>query len=42
MRTWTRTLVAVPAGAGTIEHGHGASEAPFRLMLERKTAYAPS
>jgi imidazolonepropionase-like amidohydrolase len=34
--------LAVLAGADTIEHGYGASEATFRLMLERKTAYVPT
>jgi len=34
--------LAVLAGVDTIEHGYGASEATFRLMLERKTAYVPT
>jgi len=33
---------AVLAGADTIEHGYGASEATFRLMIERHTAYVPT
>ncbi|WP_308610051.1 amidohydrolase family protein [Massilia frigida] len=33
--------MAVPAGADTIEHGYGASEATLRLMAERKLAYVP-
>jgi imidazolonepropionase-like amidohydrolase len=33
---------AVLAGADTIEHGYGASEATFRLMVERHTAYVPT
>jgi imidazolonepropionase-like amidohydrolase len=34
--------LAVLAGVDTIEHGYGASEATFRLMLERHTAYVPT
>ena len=34
--------LAVLAGVDTIEHGYGASEATFRLMVERKTAYVPT
>lgn len=34
--------LAVLAGADTIEHGYGASEATFRLMKERGTAYIPT
>ncbi|MFB9245644.1 amidohydrolase family protein [Massilia antarctica] len=34
--------MAVLAGADTIEHGYGASEATFRLMVERKVAYVPT
>ncbi len=34
--------MAVLAGADTIEHGYGASEATFRLMKERGTAYIPT
>lgn len=34
--------MAVLAGADTIEHGYGASEATFRLMAERKVAYVPT
>ena len=34
--------MAVLAGADTIEHGYGASEATFRLMKERGTAYVPT
>lgn len=34
--------MAVLAGADTIEHGYGASEATFRLMAERHTAYVPT
>jgi imidazolonepropionase-like amidohydrolase len=34
--------LAVLAGVDTIEHGYGASEATFRLMLEHKTAYVPT
>lgn len=33
---------AVLAGADTIEHGYGATEATFRLMVERHTAYVPT
>lgn len=33
---------AVLAGADTIEHGYGASEATLRLMKERGTAYVPT
>lgn len=33
---------AVLAGVDTIEHGYGASEATFRLMLEHHTAYVPT
>jgi imidazolonepropionase-like amidohydrolase len=34
--------MAVLAGVDSIEHGYGASEATFRLMLERHTAYVPT
>lgn len=34
--------MAVLAGADTIEHGYGASEATFRLMAERGVAYVPT
>jgi len=34
--------MAVLAGADTIEHGYGASEATLRLMKERGTAYIPT
>jgi imidazolonepropionase-like amidohydrolase len=34
--------MAVLAGADSIEHGYGASEATFRLMVERHTAYVPT
>jgi imidazolonepropionase-like amidohydrolase len=34
--------LAVLAGVDTIEHGYGASEATFRLMLEHHTAYVPT
>ena len=34
--------MAVLAGVDTIEHGYGASEATFKLMLERHTAYVPT
>ncbi len=34
--------LAVLAGVDTIEYGYGASEATFRLMLERKVAYVPT
>ncbi len=34
--------MAVLAGVDTIEHGYGASEATFKLMVERKTAYVPT
>jgi imidazolonepropionase-like amidohydrolase len=34
--------LAVLAGVDTVEHGYGASEATFRLMLEHKTAYVPT
>jgi imidazolonepropionase-like amidohydrolase len=34
--------MAVQAGADTIEHGYGASEATFRLMAERGVAYIPT
>ncbi|QJE03436.1 amidohydrolase family protein [Massilia forsythiae] len=34
--------LAVLAGVDTIEHGYGASEATFRLMVERGTAYVPT
>lgn len=34
--------MATLAGADTIEHGYGASEATFRLMAERKVAYIPT
>jgi imidazolonepropionase-like amidohydrolase len=33
---------AVLAGVDTIEHGYGASEATFRLMVEKRTAYVPT
>ncbi len=33
---------AVLAGADTIEHGYGGSEATFKLMAERKVAYFPT
>lgn len=33
---------AVLAGADSIEHGYGGSEATFRLMAERKVAYFPT
>lgn len=33
---------AVTAGADTIEHGYGASEATFRLMKAKGTAYVPT
>jgi imidazolonepropionase-like amidohydrolase len=33
---------AVAAGVDTIEHGYGASEATFRLMKARGTAYIPT
>ncbi len=36
------TRMAVLAGADTIEHGYGISEATFRLMAERGTAYVPT
>jgi imidazolonepropionase-like amidohydrolase len=36
------TRMAVLAGADTIEHGYGISEATFRLMAERGTAYIPT
>jgi imidazolonepropionase-like amidohydrolase len=36
------TRMAVMAGADTIEHGYGISEATFRLMAERGTAYIPT
>jgi imidazolonepropionase-like amidohydrolase len=34
--------MAVLAGVDSIEHGYGASEATFKLMLERHTAYVPT
>lgn len=34
--------MAVLAGADTIEHGYGATEATFKLMKERGTAYIPT
>jgi imidazolonepropionase-like amidohydrolase len=34
--------LAVLAGVDTIEHGYGASEATFRLMLEKHTSYVPT
>ncbi|MES2898875.1 MAG: amidohydrolase family protein [Pseudomonadota bacterium] len=34
--------MAVLAGADTIEHGYGATEATFKLMAERGTAYVPT
>ena len=34
--------MAVLAGADTIEHGYNASEATFRLMVERGVAYIPT
>jgi imidazolonepropionase-like amidohydrolase len=34
--------LAVLAGADTIEHGYGASEATLRLMAERRTAFIPT
>jgi len=34
--------LAVLAGVDSIEHGYGASEATFRLMIERRTAYVPT
>ena len=34
--------LAVLAGVDTVEHGYGASEATFRLMKERGTAYIPT
>jgi imidazolonepropionase-like amidohydrolase len=34
--------LAVLAGVDSIEHGYGASEATFRLMAERGTAYVPT
>jgi imidazolonepropionase-like amidohydrolase len=34
--------LAVLAGVDTIEHGYGAGEATFKLMLEHKTAYVPT
>ncbi|MES2759198.1 MAG: amidohydrolase family protein [Pseudomonadota bacterium] len=36
------TRMAVLAGADTIEHGSGISEATFRLMAERGTAFIPT
>lgn len=33
---------AVLAGADTVEHGYGASEATFRLMKEKGTTYVPT
>jgi imidazolonepropionase-like amidohydrolase len=33
---------AVLAGVDTIEHGYGASEATFKLMVDRHTAYVPT
>jgi imidazolonepropionase-like amidohydrolase len=34
--------MAVLAGVDTIEHGYGASEATFKLMVEHHTAYVPT
>jgi imidazolonepropionase-like amidohydrolase len=34
--------LAVLAGVDTIEHGYGATEATFRLMLAHRTAYVPT
>ncbi len=34
--------MAVLAGVDIIEHGYGATEATFRLMLEHHTAYVPT
>jgi imidazolonepropionase-like amidohydrolase len=34
--------MAVLAGVDTIEHGYGASEATFKLMAQRGTAYVPT
>jgi imidazolonepropionase-like amidohydrolase len=34
--------MAVLAGVDSIEHGYGASEATFKLMVERRTAYVPT
>ncbi|GAB3454745.1 amidohydrolase family protein [Massilia terrae] len=34
--------MAVLAGVDTIEHGYGASEATFKLMVEHRTAYVPT
>lgn len=34
--------LAVLAGVDSIEHGYGASEATFKLMLERHTAFVPT
>jgi imidazolonepropionase-like amidohydrolase len=34
--------LAVLAGVDSIEHGYGASEATFKLMVERKVAYVPT
>jgi imidazolonepropionase-like amidohydrolase len=34
--------LAVLAGVDSIEHGYGASEATFKLMIERHTAYVPT
>ena len=34
--------MAVLAGADTIEHGYGASEATLKLMADRKVAYIPT
>jgi len=34
--------MAVLAGVDTVEHGYGASEATFKLMKERGTAYIPT
>ncbi len=36
------TRMAVLAGADTIEHGYGITEATFRLMAERGTAFIPT
>ena len=36
------TRMAVLAGADTIEHGYGISEATFRLMKEKGVAYIPT
>ncbi|WP_426194090.1 amidohydrolase family protein [Massilia sp. DWR3-1-1] len=36
------TRMAVQAGADTVEHGYGISEATFRLMKEQGVAYIPT